>query len=88
MFFVYVLCDGKRIYVGFTEDVFRRFAEHKRGKVHTTKRFNQKNLKLIFYEAFAAKEDAIRREKYLKTGKGKKALKMMLRKSLDICRVV
>ena len=88
MFFVYVLYDGQRIYVGFTEDVFRRLAEHKRGKVHTTKRFNKKDLKLVFYEAFAAKEDAIRREKYLKTSKGKKVLKMMLKKSLDICRVV
>lgn len=60
-------------------------------------KFNQQNLivllNLFFYEAFLAKEDAIRREDYLKTTKGKSTLRMMLRvsmptvnESLDISR--
>lgn len=35
-------------------------------------------LKLIFYEAYLMKSDAQRREVYLKTTKGKRALKLML----------
>lgn len=39
---------------------------------------------LVFYEAFAAKQDAVRREKYLKSTKGKRTLKLMLKDSLAI----
>ncbi len=35
-------------------------------------------LKLIHYEAYLLKEDASRREKFLKTGDGKKFLKQQL----------
>lgn len=55
--------------------------EHDAGKVWTTYRMNDP--KLVFYEAFKAKEDAIRRERYLKTSKGKSTLRMMLRASLQ-----
>jgi len=34
------------------------------------------------YEAFAAKGDEIKREKYFKTSKGKSTLKLMLRDTL------
>jgi len=36
------------------------------------------DLELIFYEAYLEKSDAQRREIYLKTTKGKRALKLML----------
>jgi len=39
-------------------------------------------LKLLYYEAHASKTDAMRREQYFKTTKGKAALKQMLRESL------
>lgn len=65
------------MYVGFTEDLRRRYSEHLEGKVWTTRRMLP--LRLIFYEAFLNKEDAIKREKYLKSTKGKKTLKLMLK---------
>jgi predicted GIY-YIG superfamily endonuclease len=37
---------------------------------------------LIFYEAYKNKYDALRREKYLKTTKGRTTLKSMLREFL------
>lgn len=40
------------------------------------------NPKLIFYEAFQSSKDAIRRERYLKSTKGKTTLRLMLRESL------
>ena len=84
MHFTYVLKSKIRnwIYVGSTHDVFRRFGEHERGEVQSTKPYRP--FELVFYEAFFAKEDAIRREDYLKTTKGKSTLRMMLRKSLNI----
>lgn len=36
-------------------------------------------VELVFYEAYRNKYDALRREKYLKTSKGKSTLKNMLR---------
>ena len=80
MFYLYVLKGDKKIYIGRTDDLKRRIKEHYNKKVWTTKRM--KRVELIFYEAFKSKKDAIRRERYFKTTKGKKALKIMLKESL------
>ena len=58
----------------------RRVLEHKAGKTITTKRLAPGII--IFYESFLAKQDSVRRERYLKTSKGKSTLRMMLRESL------
>ena len=39
--------------------------------------------KLVFYEAFISKEDALRREEYFKTTKGKKSLRLIVRNSVN-----
>ena len=82
MYYTYVLWDaqGKRFYIGYTENIRRRIAEHLSGKNHTTLRYESYHL--IFYEAFISKDDAVRREKYFKTTKGRTALRLMLRNSL------
>ena len=69
------------MYVGRTEDLRRRIKEHGLGKVKSTKKLIP--FLLIFYEAFLSKTDAIRREKYLKTTKGKSSLRQMVRDSLE-----
>ncbi len=79
MWYVYVLYDDNHLYIGLSSNLKQRFKQHKQGKVHTTKRFNLSKLKLIFYEAFPSKLDAARREKYLKSSKGRKTLKLMLK---------
>jgi putative endonuclease len=50
------------------------------GKNVSTK--NRRPLELIFYEAFPNKFDALRRESYFKTSKGKATLKQMLKEFL------
>lgn len=77
MFYVYFLFlnDGK-IYKGRTVDLKRRVNEHKLGEVVSTR--NKRPLKLIHYEAYLLKEDAIRREKYLKTTYGRRDIKRQL----------
>lgn len=52
-------------YVGFTKDLKLRFEKHNNGLVESTK--DRRPLKLIYYEACIDKDDATKREKYLKT---------------------
>lgn len=81
MFYTYALFDKKRFYIDYSSDLKRRIKEHKNKGVKSTK--HRKNLELIFYEAFKSEKDARRREKYFKTTKGKKALKLMLKYSVE-----
>ena len=55
-----------------------RFEQHVNGEASSTK--NRRPLKLIYFEASLNKEDAKKREKYLKTYYGKMFLKKRLAK--------
>lgn len=82
-YYVYVLWSlkDKMFYIGYSDNVARRYLEHKRGQnTSTAKRLP---VKLIFFEAYFSKEDALRRESYFKTTKGKATLRQMLRESLS-----
>ncbi len=82
-YFVYILLSlkDKKFYIGFTNNIKRRLYEHSNGlNISTIKR---RPLKLIFFEAFLDKKDAIRREKYFKTSKGKTTLKQMIREYIS-----
>jgi len=83
MFYVYILLSSKdnKWYIGFTRDLRKRINLHQKGKVFATK--GRLPVKLIFYEAFLQKEDALRREKYFKSNPGKKSLKLMLKAYLS-----
>jgi len=82
MFYTYVLYNLKdrKFYIGFTNDLKRRLKEHNAGKNISTR--SRLPLKMLYYEAHLSKPDAMRRERYFKTAKGKKTLKQMLRNSL------
>ena len=83
MFYVYVLQSLKypdKIYIGYTTDLRERFSLHQKGLVQSTKPYRP--WKLIFYEAYISKVDAKSREKYFKTAKGKRVLKLMLQDTL------
>lgn len=78
MYYVYVLTslkDGK-LYVGYTTNLKKRFAEHNACKVASTKL--RTPLKLLYYEACNVQDDALSREKDLKTGFGRAYLKRRL----------
>ena len=82
MHYVYLLIsevDGN-FYTGTTADLKRRFDEHNSGRVNATK--NRKPLKLIYYEACLDETDARNRERYLKSGMGKKYLRNRLKNYL------
>jgi len=68
MAWVYILRGDRRYYIGATENLQRRTAEHKRGSNHTTRRFGSQ------VEVVAAKElpsmvEARRLERTLKRKK-------------------
>ena len=63
-------------YVGFTTNLKRRIEQHHNGDSRSTR--NRRPLRLIFYEGYLNRNDAIAREKYFKTSAGKRALKLML----------
>lgn len=78
-YYVYVLRSLARdfIYVGFTHDLRRRVDDHNSGKEFSTKPYTP--FDLIHYEAYRSEKDAIRRERYFKTTKGKTTLRTMLK---------
>jgi putative endonuclease len=80
---VYVLKSqkDKQLYIGFSSNLKQRLSDHFNGKVDSTA--HRRPLDLIYCEYHASKEDALRREGYFKTGAGKRALKLMLRHSLQ-----
>jgi putative endonuclease len=79
MYYVYILQSQKYnfLYAGHTSNIKSRIIRHDKGFVSAT-RF-RRPLELIFYEAYVTKSDAIRREHYFKTTKGKAALRIMLK---------
>ncbi|MDD5031487.1 MAG: GIY-YIG nuclease family protein [Patescibacteria group bacterium] len=78
MYYVYILLqnDGN-LYKGSTDNLKQRIEEHNAGKVISTK--HKRPLKLIHYEGYLFKEDAQRREKYLKTTEGRRFLRQQLK---------
>lgn len=74
-YFVYVLlCSDGSFYIGQTQDIYRRWYEHKTGKGAKWTKANEP-IKVIHYEEYATRTDAAKREKELKTGFGRKWLK-------------
>jgi len=75
MFYTYVLLseNDKNFYIGFTKDLKKRLDEHQEGLVTSTS--HRRPLSLIYYEACLNEEDAIKREKYFKSGFGKRFLR-------------
>lgn len=74
-FYVYVLRSekDKNLYVGSTSDLKRRLQEHNSGLVESTAA--RKPFDLVYYEAGLSKDKAFKREKYFKTGFGRRYLK-------------
>jgi len=75
MHYVYVLQSesDNKFYTGYSADLKERLVSHNKGSVSSTK--NRRPLKLVYYEACVTKEDAMKREKYLKTFHGKSYIK-------------
>jgi len=82
MYYFYILksLKDRELYFGYTNDLQQRFKEHNAGREVSTK--ERRPLKLIYYEAYAAEEDARNREKQIK--RRSKAL-ISLRRRIKHC---
>ncbi len=80
MYYAYILQSQKnnQLYIGYSTDLKKRVESHNNGKNLATKPFVP--YKLIFYEAFLNKADAKNREKFLKSGFGRRSIKKMMAK--------
>ena len=74
MYHVYVIESSvdQRLYKGQTQDLENRLNEHNSGKVKSTKGYMPWELK--YFETFETRKEAVKREKYLKTGSGREFL--------------
>lgn len=84
MFYVYLLRsqrDGD-FYIGYTDNLRRRFSEHNRGRVTSTK--GRVPFALAYYEAYRAELDARNRERQLKRRAGALiGLRRRIKKSVE-----
>ena len=75
MHYTYVLLSAQegRFYTGYTADLRRRLGERQQGRVRWTA--SRQPVGLVYYEACLSQKDALRRERFLKSGKGKRYLR-------------
>ncbi len=77
MYYVYIIKSQKtgKSYKGSTSNLKVRFTEHNKGLTVSTK--HGAPWELIYYEAFQKKSDALREEKFLKSGQGYERIKFL-----------
>ena len=78
MYYVYLLHSGKDqgLYIGFSSNLSERLKYHNAGKSRSTA--SRRPLRLIYYEAYCVEEDAQGRERFLKSGAGRRFLDKQL----------
>jgi putative endonuclease len=84
MYFFYILKSErlKRLYTGYTNNLQKRVEEHNQGLVKSTKPYLP--WKIVYYEAYLSKEEAIQREHNIKLrANAWNQLKRRVRKSLN-----
>lgn len=86
MYYTYVLLSDKdsQFYSGYTNNLKERLFLHRFGKVNST--CKRLPLRLVYYECCLNQYDALHREKFFKTGLGKRYLNKRLRLFLESIR--
>ena len=77
MYYVYILKSRKDgwHYTGMTNNLERRIAQHNAGDIATPSTMNRGPFDLIFCEIVKDRVEARQREKYFKSGAGRRFLK-------------
>lgn len=71
MFYVYILrsLNNGTYYTGQTQDLRKRLTEHRQGASHSAKSMGP--FELVYYEMCDSRSQAMRRERFMKTGHGR-----------------
>ena len=82
MHYVYVLrsASDDGFYIGYSANLRKRFKEHVKGGSFATS--YRGPWTLVYYEAYLEQADALGREKYLKSGSGRRFLQSQLKNYL------
>jgi predicted GIY-YIG superfamily endonuclease len=81
MAWVYILRGDRRYYIGATDNLERRVAEHRRGSNHTTRRFGR-GIELVVAKEVASMTDARKLEQILKRKKNPRLAVSILQSSI------
>ena len=75
MYFVYILRNltSHRHYTGHTSHLAQRVEQHNQGLTKSTK--NRGVWELVYHESFPTRAEAVRRERFLKSGRGREEMK-------------
>ncbi|MFC1501720.1 GIY-YIG nuclease family protein [Elusimicrobiota bacterium] len=84
MFYTYIMRSEKdnKWYTGCTGNLRKRFKDHNNNRILSTK--ERGPFQIMYYEACQNQQDAYAREKYLKSGMGKRYLKNRLKRFLSL----
>ena len=84
MWYVYIIRNdtNKRFYIGVTEDIEKRIAQHNKSKRRSITHFG--NYYLVHSEQFPTFQEARKREQQIKAYKGGNAFKKLLREQADL----
>jgi putative endonuclease len=78
VFYVYILAsDSRELYVGITNNLIRRIAEHRGGADPYSYVFRHPTTRLVHVEAAGEARDAIRREKQLKAWTRRRKIRLI-----------
>ena len=85
MYWIYLLenQNDKGWYIGYTSNLKQRITNHQAGIGGKTTS-QRERWKLIYCEGYVRKEDAMGRERYLKSGSGRTYLKKQMKNYLSI----
>ena len=76
MYRIYILlCFDKSFYTGHTSSLKQRFKQHQNGEVKSTR--NKRPLKLVYYEIYNTKEEAMMREAQIKPWSRQKKINLI-----------
>lgn len=77
MWFVYILlCEDGSLYTGSTNNLQKRFLDHKNGKGgHYTR--SHKPMKLIYQETFNTQSESLKRERQIKGWRREKKIRIL-----------
>jgi putative endonuclease len=83
--FVYILVCLKNgsSYVGQTANLVERFRRHRAGSTRTTREKLAQPV-VVYWEACATRTEALRRERYFKTGAGHRLKQDLIRSGLEL----
>ena len=78
-YYLYILRSIKdnKLYTGCTKNLMKRLVEHNSGKSISLRR--RRPLKLVYYEIFESRSEAMKREYYLKSLEGGKLKQQLIK---------